>query len=138
MKSVAYYLVLLANTVTCWSCVRNSASPWRIIWSLTTLAVVSFPAWLAAPVAFYYALLLNVTMFFSSADTYMGKGIRRFRGIVGGILLSPVPIIFQQIQTSWSVSFLVPTLGHLVVSGVSWPIFARLLVIVENRNTALI
>lgn len=127
MKWSTYYLILAANLVICWPCIRDGGPPWRIAWSLLGLLAAALPWWLPTLLAFYYGLLANAALFSWSADTLMGKEIRRLRGVVGGILLLPVPIIFQQMQTSWAASLLVPTLGHLVVSGASWPIVVRVL-----------
>jgi hypothetical protein len=70
--------------------------------------------------AFYYGLLGNVTMFFWSADTFMGKWDRRYRCFWGAALLAPLPILWTWPLDSWIGVVMVPTLGHALTSGVIW------------------
>ena len=134
MKWAVYYLILVANLVLSWRAVTDATVPWRIVWILTGLSVVALPFFVPEKLAFYYGLIGNVTLHFWSADTFMGKGIRRLRSVVGGVLLLPLPMLFPQIYASWPASLLVPTLGHLVVSGASWPIVVRVLAKVSDEN----
>jgi hypothetical protein len=127
VQFVAYYLILFVNVATCWSCLFQEGKGWRTTWVFVGLAIASLPLWLPPPLAFFYGLLGNVTMFFWSADTFMGKGIRRLRGIVGGLLLFPLPFLIGSVQASWAKTLLLPTLGHLLVSAGSWPIVVRIL-----------
>jgi len=135
MSLAAYYLILVGNTAVCWPCISRDNRTWRITWLCLGLSIASFPWWLPIKVAFYYGLLTNMTIFFWSSDTYMLKGARRLRGIVGGILLGPLPLIVESLKESWAMTLLVPTFGHLVVSGASWPIVVRILAKAAEVNS---
>ena len=134
MKWAVYYLILVANVVLSWRAVTDATVTWRFIWILTGVSVVALPLYAAEKVAFYYGLIGNVTLHFWSADTFAGKGIQRLRGVVGGGLLLPLPLLFPQIHESWPASLLIPTLGHLVVSGASWPIVVRVLTRISDEK----
>jgi hypothetical protein len=127
MSIAIYYAIALLNLVICWKCITDERGAWRPLWLGAGVATLTYPLWLPVRLAFYYGLLASFSLFFWSADTYMGKGIRRLRGVVGGVLLLPVPFIVSVVQERWSAALLLPTFGHLIVSGASWPIAARVL-----------
>ena len=121
----AFYLGMLLNVGTCWSCIVGSNAAWRITWACALSTAAALPIVLPAHAAYYFGVLANVTLFFRSADTYMGKGSKRWRGIVGGVLLLPGPLVYSDLLSSWKATLLVPTVGHMIVSGVSWPFIVR-------------
>jgi hypothetical protein len=127
MRVLGYYLIALLNLLVCWKCITSERGAWRPFWLSVGLAILTLPLWLPVRLAFYYGLVASVSLFFWSADTYMQKGIRRFRGVVGGVLLLPVPFFIAAVQERWSAALLLPTLGHLAVTAASWPIVVGVL-----------
>ncbi len=127
MLIAGFYLGMLLNVLTCWSCIIAANAAWRITWACALLTAAALPAVLPVRAAYYFGILANVTLLFWSADTYRGKATKRWRGIVGGILLLPGPLLYGGLLSSWKATLLVPTVGHMIVSGLSWPFTVSLL-----------
>ena len=91
----------------------------RLAWLLIGIGIVILPMSFPLKITFYYGLLGNATVFFWSADTYMGKEKRRARVLIGGVLVALLPVLWRWPLENWLGISLVPTLGHLAISGVA-------------------
>jgi len=129
MTLAIYYLITLFVALLCWPYTYGAKVWWRIPWVLVGLAIMAFPVFLPLNHAFYYGLLGNFTVFLWSADTYMGKEDRRASVLIGGIVLVLLPASWRWPVESWLGVCLVPTLGHIIVSGGAWGLLKGLGVI---------
>lgn len=88
--------------------------------------MVLSPVVLPPKIGVYYGLLLNSMLLGWTADTFMGKEDRRRRSIVGGSVLAFLPISSHRPVATWLNAIIFPTVGHLILSGVLWPILLRI------------
>ena len=120
MLLVVFYLIVLLNLLLCWKCITDEVGAWRYVWAIVAAVTLTLPLWLPLKVAFYYGLVTTVSLFFWSSDTYMDLDSSRLRGVLGGVLLLPIPFIIPSVTGSWSQCLLVPTIGHAVSSAIAW------------------
>jgi len=125
MLLALYYGVSLFVGALCWPYSYGTRDRTRVLWVALALVVVSLPFLVPLKVAFYYALAGNVSVFFWSADSYMGKLHSRSRGLIGGVVVAMLPLVWRGLLNDWYAVSLIPTLGHLVVSGVIWAFVRR-------------
>lgn len=126
MTLVIYYAVVLLVTIAAWPWTYGTREWTRPAWVSLGLIILFLPAVVPTKAAIYYGLLGNTTVFFWTADTYMGKEDRRIRAFIGAVLLSFLPVLWRWPLESWLGAFFVPTLGHLLISGVLWGLLNRL------------
>ncbi len=119
MGLAVYYILLLVG-FTGWPPFHVAKGLWRIPWFILGMIVTVLPVLLPLKQAFYYGLIAHFTAILWSADTWMGKEDRRVRGVIGGSLLALLPSSWRWPVESWLGVLVVPTLGHLLVSGTVW------------------
>jgi hypothetical protein len=68
----------------------------------------------------YYGLVVLTTAFFWIADTATARLDRRWRGLVGGLILLTLPAIWRWPVESWIGAMVTPTVGHFVASSWGW------------------
>ncbi len=121
-----YYVLSAILAVLVWPYTYGTKGMGRVAWIMLGAVIVLSPLLLGTRVGFYYGLLANFTAFSWTSDTYMGKADRRSRSLVGGFLLALVAVFSGWPTETWLRVFLVPTVGHVVVSGITWPLLLRI------------
>jgi hypothetical protein len=131
LRLLLYYVVFVATAVTAWPHTYGDRSRVRIMWLIVGAGILALPFIAPAPAGIYYGLALNSTVFFWASDSHMdpywGTGNRRWRGLVGGVAVCLVPMVWSLPLRSWLAAFLVPTMGHLVITGLATPLVRRAL-----------
>lgn len=125
MALVIYYAAVLLVTIAAWPWTYGTREWTRVVWVSVGLMMLVLPAVVPTKAAIYYGLLGNTTVLFWTADTYLGKEDRRFRAFTGAALLPFLPLLWRWPLESRLGCFLVPTLGHVLISGVVWGLLGR-------------
>jgi hypothetical protein len=125
-----YYAILLVTAVAAWPHTYGEKSAARLIWLTLGLGILVLPLVAPVQIGVYYGLALNSAMFSWASDSHMDPywrtKNRRWRGIVGGTLVCVRPAVWSRPLHSWLWALSVPTLGHLLVTGLATPFVRRL------------
>ena len=124
-----YYVVLVITGVVAWPHTYGHRGRDRSLWLVVGVVMLLLPLVMPARTGVYYGLTLNTTVFFWAADSHMGPrwgtGSRKWRALVGGTVVALVPLVWWSPMRTWVMVFLVPTLGHLMISGLATPLVSR-------------
>ncbi len=120
MLFAVYYVIFLFVIALCWPYTLGLRRWARFPWIAIGIAIAVLPIFFPWKQVFYYGLLGDFTIFLWSSDTWMANEDRRPRSLIGGIVLAFVPAAWNWPIDSWSGVLLVPTVGHVVVSGSIW------------------
>ena len=118
MLMLIYHLLFIFNIVLCWKDTFGAHGLQKYPWYIVGISIAILPFVLDVKMTFYYGLVMNVGIFFWSSDSYFNKIDRRFRGVLGTIIMFMAPFIFDNLFDSWASIILFATLGHVIVSGV--------------------
>jgi hypothetical protein len=126
---VIYYATLLVTAMVAWPHTYGQRGSGRPFWLALGAIAASLPLIFSIRPAAYYGLAFNTTVFLWAADTHMDphwatRG-RRMRALVGGATVCLLPLLWSEVLRNWLAALLVPTVGHLVISGVATPLVRR-------------
>jgi len=126
---LVYYVVLGVTGLLAWPHTYGTRSPGRFLWLALGGASVALPVILPVRLGVYYGLALNTTVFLWASDSHMdphwGTRKRRWRALAGVFVICLLPLFWSFPLGSWLSAILVPTLGHLMISGVATPLIRR-------------
>lgn len=137
MFFIIYYVIILGAALLCWPYTYGKPGRARPLWITLGVILLTLPVVFPPKAAFYYGLVGNLSMLFWTSDTFMGKEDWRARGLVGGIVLAAVPLLWSRPFEDWPAALLTPTVGHLVVSGLSTVFIKRWRLYLHRKIKAL-
>ena len=125
-----YYSLCAFIVLLTWPYTLGSKAKGRILWWPGAAVGLALPWCVTFRAAVYFGLVLGMTFFFWSADTFTNREDRRQRGVYGGIGISIVPFVWPPVLQTWTATCLTATFGHMLASVVLFvlveKIFARL------------
>lgn len=119
----AYFLALGLTALFAWPHTYGAQESSRGRWRLLGGLIILMPLLIPGRLGIYLGLAGNSTVFFWASDTHMDPywrtKARRARGLVGGVVVALLPGFLAWPLKTWAATLLVPTLGHLLLSGLA-------------------